>query len=198
MSHQIPYEDGTYRPDDSLIPNNTRSDNPVEFGIAPAGGSDLARLKSVLYASAGLTNEGIWSPDMQAAVIGAFETGADVFTRCVTWIRGFTVPAALAVRVGLLQKVPAVADADGKVRPDPKAPIPITTGAEFSKVAGFQTALSLGLAFEIMKISRQVNTLDARLFVQPSGSSSPGTPDAPTGSVTTAQKRHGRRETAGS
>lgn len=196
MSYQIPYDTDTWKPGDDLIPGNTHADNPVEFDLAPAGGPDLARLKSVLYASAGLTNEGVWSPDMQAAVIGAFDTGADVFERCVTAVRGYTVPAALAVRVGLLMKLPVIADADGHVRPDPQAPVPVTTGHEFAKVAGFQTAMALSLAFEIMKLSRQVARLDARLFVRPSGSSSAGTPDAPSGTARRVPKRSGRRGTA--
>lgn len=195
MSYQIPYDTDTWKPDNDLIPGNAHADNPVEFDLAPAGGPDLARLKSVIYASAGLTNEGVWSPDMQAAVIAAFESGAEVFQRCVTAIRGFTVPAALAVRVGLLTKIPVAADAEGQVRPDHKAPVPITTGYEFAKIAGFQTALSLAAAFEIMKISRQVTSLDPRLFERPSGLSSPGTPDARIGTVKPVPKRPGRRGT---
>lgn len=198
MAHQIPYETDTFRPDDDLIPGNSKADNPVEFDLAPAGGPDLARLKSVIYASAGLTNEGVWSPDMQAAVIAAFDTGADVFDRCVTAIRGYSVPAVLAVRVGILTKLPLQADAEGKVKPDPKAPVPITTGPEFARIAGFQTALALSVAFGIMKISRQVERLDTRLFVRPSGSSSAGTPDAPNGTVSSVPKRPGRRGTAAS
>lgn len=196
MSYQIPYDSDTFRPDDDLIPGNSKADNPVEFDIVPAGGPDLARLKSILYASAGLTTERVWSPDMQAAVIAAFESGPGVFERCVVGIRGFNVPAALAVRVGLIDKIPVRADDAGAVKPDPKAPVPIHTGAEFAKIVGFQTALALTLAFAIMKISRQVEQLDPRLFAQPSGSPSAETPGGPTGIVPSARKRPGRRGTA--
>lgn len=197
MSYQIPYECATFRPDNDLIPGNAQADNPVTFTLVPAGGADLARLKSVLYAAAGLTNDGVWSPDMQAAVIASFETGAPVFDRCVTSISGYTIPAALAVRLGFLVTLPSRADSDGQVRPDPKAPHPVVTGAEFAKVAGFQTALALSVAFEIMKISRQVDTLDPRLFVSPSGSPSAGMPGGPTGIAPRVRKGPGRRETAG-
>lgn len=196
MAYQIPYESDTFRPTDDLIPGNGNSDNPVTFEILPAGGPDLARLKSVLYASAGLTSNAVWSSEMQQAVIAAFESGAGVFERCVAAISGFNIPAALAVRVGILPALPVRADDSGKVRPDPKAPVPITAGHEFAKIAGFQTALALSVAFRIMEISRQVEKLDPRLFVPPSGSLSAGTPGAPTGTAGRARKRPGRRETA--
>jgi hypothetical protein len=196
MSYQIPYDSDVYRPESDLIPGNEQADNPVEFDIVPAGGPDLARLKSVLYAAAGLSNERVWSPEMQAAVIAAFESGPGVFERTITGIRGFNVPAALAVRVGLIDKIPVRADGAGTVKPDPKAPVAINTGAEFSRIVGFQTALALALAFAIMKISRQVEQIDPRLFVQPSGSPSAETPGGPTGNAPTVRKRPGRRETA--
>lgn len=196
MSYQIPYDTDTFRPEDDLIPGNSQADNPVRFELAPAGGSDLARLKSVLYAAAGLTNNGVWTPDMQAAVIAAFETGSPVFERCVTAVHGYNIPAALAVRVGILAKLPVKAEDDGTVKPDPKAPVPITDGREFAKIAGFQTALALAVAFAIMKISRQVDNLDPRLFAGPSGSPSAGTPSGQTGTVRPVRKGPGRRETA--
>lgn len=197
MSYQIPYESATFTPDDDLIPGNAQADNPVKFDLVPAGGPDLARLKSVLFAAAGLTGDGNWSPDMQAAVIGSFETGSQVFERCIVGISGFNIPAALAVRVGILTQIPVRADADGKVRPDPKAPVPVTNGVEFAKIAGFQTALALAVAFEVMKISRQVDKLDPRLFVRPSGSPSAETADGQTGTVRRVRKGPRRRETAG-
>lgn len=197
MAYQIPYESATYTPDSDLIPGNEHADNPVQFDLAPAGGSDLARLKSVIYAAAGLTNEGGWSPEMQAAVLSSFETGAPMFERCVLAIRGFSIPAALAVRLGILSKLPVRAGDDGRVLPDPAAPVPILTGIEFAKIAGFQTALALSVAFEIMKISRQVERLDPRLFVRPSGSPSAGTPSGPTGTAQRARRQPGRRGTAG-
>jgi hypothetical protein len=196
MSYQIPYESAVFKPDNDLIPGNAQADNPVEFDLVPAGGSDLARLKSVLYASAGLVNEGSWSPDMQAATVSAFDSGSGVFERCIVGIRGFNIPAALAVRVGILKDLPKIADGDGKVRPDPKAPVPVTNGFEFAKIAGFQTGLALSVAFEIMKISRQVASLDSRLFVRPSGSPSAGTPSGQTGTVPAVRKGPGRRGTA--
>lgn len=195
MSYQIPYESATFTPDDDLIPGNAQADNPVTFDLAPAGGSDLARLKSVLYAAAGLTGNGVWSPEMQAAVISSFETGSPVFERCILGIHGFNIPAALAVRVGILNEIPVRADDEGKVRPDPKAPVPVTSGAEFAKIAGFQTALALAVAFEIMKISRQVDKLDTRLFAQPSGSPSAETAGGQTGTVKAVRKGPGRRGT---
>lgn len=193
MSYQIPYESDTFKPDNGLIPGNAEADNPVEFDLVPAGGADLARLKSVLYAAAGLANEGGWSPDMQAATVAAFDHGAGVFERTITGIRGYNIPAALAVRVGLLKELPKVADAEGKVRPDPKAPVPVTNGYEFAKIAGFQTALALSVAFAVMKISKQVADLDPRLFVRPSGLPSAGTPSGQTGTVRPVRKGPGRR-----
>jgi len=149
----------------------------------------------VMYAAAGLTNEGTWSPDMQQAVISSFDSGAAVFERCVLSVRGLTVPAALAVRVGLLATIPVRADSAGQVRPDPDAPVPITTGPQFTRIVPFQTALALALCFEIMKISRQIERLDVRLFAEPSGSPSPGIPVVQSGTVRRARKGPGRRET---
>jgi hypothetical protein len=195
MAYQIPYETETYRVEDALIAGNSRADNPVEFDLAPAGGSDLARLKSVLVASGGLMDEK-WSPETQAATIAAMSTGNDVFTRTVLAVRGLTVPAALAVRVGIIPEVPERADAAGVVKPDPKAPVLISDGAQFARVSGFLSGVALGVAFRLIKISSQVDEVDPRFFVRPSGSPSPGTRKRTIGSATPVRKRSGKRGTA--
>lgn len=195
MAYQIPYESATYQPEDALIPGNSEADNPVVFEVVPAEGQDFARLKSVVFASAGLVAE-TWSEDMQSAVIAAFGTGAAVFERVVTSVQGLSVPAAMALRVGLITEIPTRADANGTIKPDPKAPVPIRSGREFSKVCGFMTAVAMGVAFKVLGISREVHGSDPRFFGPRSGSRSPETPIGTTGPARTARKRSGKRGTA--
>lgn len=193
MAYQIPYSGATYRPPNDLIPGNQAADNPVEFDLVPAAGADLARLKSVIYAAAGLV-DGSWSPDLQAAVIAAFDQGGDVFARTVTAVRGLTVPAAAALRFGVISELPKTADVPSG---DPKAPVVISNGWDFSRVAGLLTALALALAFEVAKLSK-AEAVDPRFFGRPSGSSSPGTRRKRISTADSVPNGSRRPETAGS
>lgn len=199
VAFQVTYARDTYKPDDFLIPGNTVANNPVEFDICPAEGADLARIRSILTATAGLVNDHSWSPDMQAAVISAFETGAPAFINTVEAVRGLTVPAVMAKRVGLIAEVPKhVPDGGSTPVPNLNAPIPITTGLDFSKVCGFVNlaALAMQVAFKITELSNRTS-IDPRLFAQPSGSGGPGTPRPTATNVRRANKRPEGKGTAG-
>lgn len=164
----VPYSTATERIPDTLAPDNSISNNPLEFDLVPAWGPDLARLKSVMTASLGLVNDGNWSPELQAAVIAGFETGAPAFVNTVTTIRGLTIPAAMALRGGILPALPPGMKLDGR--------IPVTTGAEFSRICGAPefTGIALHVAFKIVGLTGK-QQVDARFFVQPSGSGGAGT-----------------------
>ncbi len=181
---EVPYATDTVRIAADLLPGNDTSDNPLEFDIVPPWGPDLARLKSLMLATTGLTDDG-WSPAMQELVIKAFETGASAFVNTVTAVRGLSVPRAMALRAGI------------EIH-DPKTQrVQITTGVDFSKVCGaLQLApIALHVAFQIVALSKKQD-VDPRFFVQPSGSGGAATVGAGNTSVTTAPNGSGRRGTA--
>lgn len=177
---KLSYHRDTYRPGPDVIPGNDRADNPVEFDLVPAEGADLARIKSILVATSGLTSDVTWSPEMQAAVIAAFESGATCYVNTITAIRGLTVPAVMAVRVGIItaDQVPVHQPA-GATAPvaNLDAPIAILNGFAFSRICGFSEVLVLAMmvAAELVKLSNRT-TVDPRFFAQPSGSLPTGTP----------------------
>lgn len=186
VAFQVTYARDTFKPGDEVIPGNSVATFPVEFDLCPAEGPDLARIRSILMATAGLVNEQSWSPDMQAAVISAFETGAPAFINTVEAVRGMTIPAVMAKRVGIINEVPNhVPPGSSTPVPNNDAPIPVTTGLHFSRICGFVNlcALSMQLAAEIAKLSNRT-TVDPRLFAQPSGSGGPTTQgQTPTGAA---------------
>lgn len=208
MAVHLQYFRDTFRPGDDLIPGNSTSNDPVEFDLVPAEGADLARLKSMLAATVGIT-QGDWGPTEQAGTIAAYETGPRGFVNTVTAVRGLTVPAAMAVRVGLISQeqmpkhVPP--GAAGPVAND-QAQIPITNGFMFSRVCGFMEllALTLQVVAQIVNLSNKAQ-IDHRFFVQPSGSQQQGTgsqgadtnaaaaPQEPDGSGTAAKNKRARR-----
>lgn len=174
--YQIPYYRETLRPISDVIPGNSEADNPVEFDLSPAWGADLARIKSLVYASLGLVSDTGWTPEIQAAVIAAFETGAPAFINTIEAIRGLTIPAAMAVRAGLLAEIPtSVKPGDSGPTPDYNAPVPVTTGRQFSLICGSVTPMALHVAMKVSELSQRAQ-VDPRFFVQPSGSGGPGTP----------------------
>lgn len=197
MSHQIPYHRDTFRPLSDLVPGNETSDNPVEFDLAPAGGGDLARLKSVVFATTGLVQDGSWTPEVQEAVIRAFETGAPAFVNTVESIRGLTIPAALALRVGIIQELPKhVPPGKAQVEPNPEAPIPVVSGLGFAKICGFVPLMAFHVAMKLVALSGKAEAIDPRFFGQPSGSGGPGTAEATNTTAGSVRRRSRRRGTA--
>lgn len=196
MAYHVPYARETFRPVNDMLPGNETADNPVEFDIVPAWGADLARIKSIVFASAGLVNEFDWSPETQRAVIAAFESGAPAFQNTITAIRGLSIPAIMAVRAGLLPELPLKADGTNMV-PDPEAPYQVTTGIAFMRIVGALPAMGLHVASKIAKLSDQAEQ-DPRFFGQPSGSGGPGKGSPAAGSTAgTALPTSRRRGTAG-
>lgn len=195
--HQIPYHRDTFRPVNDLLPGNETSDNPVEFELVPAAGSDLARIKSVIYATLGLVQGDAWTPDVQEGVIRAFETGAAAFANTVEAVRGLTIPAALAKRVGIIQELPNhVLPGSSTPVPNPEAPIPVVSGLAFSKICGFVPAMALHVAMKVAELSGKTEAIDPRFFGQPSGSGGPGTAGPTNTTAGSAQRRSRRRRTA--
>lgn len=189
MAFEVPYSTDTFRPViDDIVPGNATADDPLEFDIAPAWGGDLARLKSVVFATVGLAQDGDWSPATQAAVIKAFETGAVAFVNTITAIRGLRIPAAMAIRAGILVGTPPGG---------PGAKVQVTTGEQFSRICGALTGTALHVATAIIKLSGK-NEVDPRLFVQPSGSGGQGTQPARTSTAGSARSKSRRRGTAAS
>lgn len=184
MSHTVNYKTDTYKVEDGLIPGNSVAENPVEFDIAPAWGSDLSRVKAILYASIGVVSDQDWTRQVQDAVESSFENGAKCFVNTVTEIRGLSIPAAMAKRAGLL--VPPNADR-----------IPITTGEQFSRIAGAMTGIAFAVAMKITTLTGN-QEVDARFFMQPSGSGQTGTRRRKTTTVGSARKGPRRRGTVAS
>jgi hypothetical protein len=191
----LSYLQKTFVPGDDYVPGNSTATNPLTFGLAPAEGPDIARIKSVLVAAAGL-NADSWHAGQQDAVIHAFTTGAPAFVNTITKITGLSIPAAMALRVGL----PV---------PDGQDTVAIVNGYQFSRIVGFteMLVLSMALAAEILKLSGSSH-VDPRLFAQPSGLQPLGTatpakgtnatsaPAPPEGSATAAgptRRRASRR-----
>ncbi|MGE0446807.1 MAG: hypothetical protein AB7P99_16395 [Vicinamibacterales bacterium] len=187
MPYTIPYESGTFRPPSAIIPGNDESAEPVEFELVPAEGEDQARLKSVIYATAGMANQQ-WGPEIQRTVIEAFRSAKGLFDQTVPVVRNLSVPYALAVRAGLVE-----APAPGRKATETPAEVPVRTGRDFTKVQGFMPPLAFLLAMEIAKLGRGVD-LDARFFEPAStrseasdpaaSSTAPGAPSPPAAAAT--------------
>ncbi len=152
MSVSIPFTQETYRP--LCVTGNDTATDPVVFELQAVGGVNKARLKSMLIASAGLDEGAAWSPEVQEAVIKSFETGPGVFVEGVRRISGLTVPARMALAVGIMPSLDGV---------DPETQIPIKSGYDFSKVSGFWPILAFEIACELSKISGQAE-IDPRFF----------------------------------
>jgi hypothetical protein len=200
MAWHVPYTRHTFRPVNDILPGNEHADHPVEFDIVPAWGGDLARIKSIVFASTGLIQERVWSPDVQEAVIKAFDTGGPAFIDTVTAVRGLTIPSIMAVRAGLILDPPTKVLENGQTVPDHDAPHAILNGLAFSRICGALPAMALHVASEIAKISDKAEqAMDPRFFKQPSGSSSAATGAKGRGSnATTARRTSRRRGTAAS
>jgi hypothetical protein len=185
MSHEIPFRQAKFQPPDAVLKGNSTSPTPVVFHLSPAGGADLARIKSIIVATIGLTSMGDWSPETQQSVISSFTSGESLYDRTVDLIENLTIPAPLARKVGI------------PVDPPTLEKVPVTTGAQFTKIAGYVSSLALLVAFEIAKLSRELDELDPRFFEQPSGSISPATPARTSGTAGRVGRRRGKRATAG-
>lgn len=185
MSASFKFGTETFRP--LCLPGNSkaeeRGEKPTEFDLVAVGGASRARLKSLLIATSGLAATGNWTPEVQDAVIRAFETGPAVFAEGVTRIRELTAPAALCLKVGLLRELPAGLHPDSQV--------PITTGFEFAQIAGHWPILAYEIALAIARISDQAD-IDPRFFDWLSTSLGlPGTALGTVGRVESGRKRSG-------
>lgn len=177
MAVHLRYTRNTFTPPDTAIPGNSAAKDPVQFDLVPAEGGDLARIKSVVVGAIGLTVD-VWSPEVQRTVTAAFSHSAPAFIDTVVAIRGLTIPAAMAVRVKLLETLPVRVPPGGSApAPDPDAPFAITTGHAYSRICAFLPALSMLLANEIARITEE-SGIDTRFFASPSGSPAPATPVA--------------------
>lgn len=197
MAYEIPYHrHPNFRPVNDLMPGNAESEDPVEFDLAPAWGADLARIRSIITASLGLVQEQDWGPAIQAAVIASFDTGGAAFVNTIEAVRGLRIPAAMAVRAGLLVEMPKVA---GTNKPDYDAKVAITTGLAFSRICGAVPAMAFHVATKIAEISQKAEGVvaDSRFFAQPSGSGGTGTSAAPATTAGSARPTSRRRGTAG-
>ncbi len=183
----VPYSTDTLKAPDEIIPGNSVADAPVEYDIAPAWGADLARLKSIVIASTGLTSDDTWTPQLQESVIKAFETGARAFVNTVPAIRNLYVPARMALRAGVIGRLSPGMNLDSQV--------PVINGTQFSAIAGAVAGQAFWLAMKIISLSNQ-QEVDPRFFEQPSGSGGPGTSAATTTTAGSARNGSRRRGTA--
>lgn len=185
MSATVPFNQETYRPK-SILGNQT-ADKPVEFELSQVGGTDLVRLKTLMFALGGLGLTTDWTPAMQDSILSAFQNGPGVFVNGIDRIRGLKIPVAMAVKVGLFAS-----------KPDGVDEFEITRGDQFAKILGFQTVLGLEIAMELAKLSTE-GEMDLRFF--DSSTTSRGTPTTAAssgrrGGVTNARKRRAKRGTA--
>lgn len=198
MALHLSYATKTYRPPNGVVPGNDDAQLPVEFDLAPAEGPDLARLKSILVATSGLVADMEWTPSVQQIVVSAFQHGAPAFVATVTAVRNLTVPAAMALRVGLIETLPTHVPPGGQSPvPNPAAPVPIRTGFEFARVCSFISGVAMAVANEILQITN-ASGIDARFFEPPSGSGGQEMPGTTAGSANAAQTPPDAPATAGS
>jgi hypothetical protein len=186
MALHLTYATKTYRPPNAVVPGNADAMAPVEFDLTPAEGADLARIKSILIGTAGLVADMPWTADAQQIVVSSFQHGAPAFVATVKAVRGLTVPAEMALRVGLVleKDVPAHVVTPGAAPvPNLQAPIPVRTGFEFSRICGFVSSLAMVVANEIVQLSNETG-IDPRFFAPPSGSGGQATPATTSGNAT--------------
>jgi hypothetical protein len=176
MATHLRYTRHTFIVPDEVLPGNSTDAHPVRFHLAPAEGGDVARLRSVITATAGVVH-GEWSPEVQRAVTAAFSHGAPGFIETIERIEGLTIPAAMALRAKVIEALPVVTKPGTGAAPDPDAPIAITSGAAFARICGFELILSTRVAQEILRITNETG-IDTRFFASPSGSPAPATPAA--------------------
>jgi hypothetical protein len=198
MAQHLSYATTTYRPPNAVIPGNDDDAHPTEFDLLPAEGPDLARIKSAIVGTAGLVIDAPWTEQTQDVVVSAIKHGAPAFIETIAAIRGLTVPAAMAHRVGVIGELPGhLAPGGSSPVPNPAAPIAVTTGAQFSRICGFLPVLSMFVAQQIVELSNRTG-IDARFFEPPSGSGGQETPGTTPGSATPAPPPPGAPATAGS
>lgn len=176
MAFAIPYAHKTLTVSDFVVPGNSTSSAPVEIDIEPADGPDRARIRSIYVATLGTGSDRFsWTPDAQAMVAAAFKNARGVFNDTVRAVRNLSVPAALAVRCGLIPDLPTKVIEGGDVVPDRERPIAVATGVDFDRVVQFFLPLALYTALEVAEISNAV-AIDPRFFEQRSGSPGPAKP----------------------
>lgn len=178
MALHLKYITTTFRPGDDILPGNSTAAAPLEFDLAPAEGPDLARLKSIIVGTGGLTGDIPWTEAAQGIVVSSIVHGRDAYVNTVTAIRGLTVPAALALRAGLVdtEGVPKKIHRAGEdPRPDLEAPIAVRTGYAFAKVCGFMPGIAMTVAGKIAELTN-AQAIDPRFFAPGFGSGEAATP----------------------
>lgn len=189
MAHEIPLTRSPYKVDDAIIPGNSTSETPVIFHLSPAGGADLARIKSIVVATLGLTHDALWNADTQKTVAAAFQSAPNLFNDTVEEIEHLSVPCWMAKKKLLIPN-----DKHKDFKDD--AQFPITTGVQFSIICGYVPGMAFVVAMEIAKLSKAAEEMDARFFGRPSGSSGATTRDQKGSSVRRAPKPRAKRGTA--
>lgn len=190
MAYQIPFSQSRYVVPDNIVPGNAKAENPVVFYLSPAQGPDQARLKSIVFATLGVSSTNPdWSKEMQDAVIAAYARGADVFVRTIDKIEGLTVPGLMAKRAMVIPPDQAESIQDS-------ASIPIKSGSDFAMISGYVITMSFQVACEIARITRGLEDTDPRFFGQPFGSPSAATAGPTPGTASSVRKRRGKRATA--
>ena len=189
MAHEVPYSERTLLLVDELIGGNSTDPNPARVTIQPANGSDLAQLRSMMFAIESIQKGGAWTSQMQKAMEDAFTHGARVFAAVVISMENYSIPALMAHRCGLLPDRPTTEEAR-------KKQIPITTGIEFSKICGIVSSTAAWIAGQVCILSGDVQKVDDRFFDLGSGSGKAGISGTQPGSATSARTPKGGRATA--
>jgi hypothetical protein len=185
LQDPLPPSSRTSGPRTTWCPGNEQADNPVEFDLAPAWGAGPGPDQVHRPGSMGLVQDQDWSPAVQQAVVAALETGQSAFVNTVEAVRGLTMPAAMALRAGLIPALPLM---PGTANPDPRRRSRCTDGLRVQPDLRRGAGDGVHVALKIAEISAK-SEVDPRFFVQPSGSGGTGTPEATASTAGSAQPR---------
>lgn len=183
--YTIPFNEETYQP--KSIPGNETTDKPVTFTLSQVGGSDLVRLKGLIYGTSVLAHAHTWHKDVAAAAIDAFKEAPTFFIRGIDAIANLSVPYALAKKADILP-----ANVDEANTPETVA---VKNGTQFAAISPYVVALAFEVAMQLAKVSGS-SEIDPRFFG--SGSGSPASNATPSGSAGRAAKPRKSRGTAAS
>lgn len=148
----------TFQPPPTVVKQNNKRSDPVEFDLSPVDDASMAKLKGFIFASAWMvhgSSANATESQIQNAVSG-FRNIAGVFTNGVEAVRNLGVPLALAKKVGLVSPEQSKSLPSDYVHP-------IKTGAEFELVAPYLQALSTSVAFKLSEVSSK-SEIDPSFF----------------------------------